>query len=86
MSGCWGPRTAAIASSRRDVDESPSSPRPSGPPPDTGELLAVGIAMIVLGQMRTLEERIDEPGQRWEILRRSLEQFVHEQFRPRDGP
>lgn len=42
---------------------------------EIGELLAIGITFMVLGQMLTLEEKILDPAERWRILRRGLEQF-----------
>jgi hypothetical protein len=45
-------------------------------PSEIGTLLAVGIAQIVLGQMRVIEERDIDPARRWVLLRRSLSQFV----------
>jgi hypothetical protein len=45
---------------------------------EIGQLLAVGIAYITLGQMRNIEEQILDPAERWRILRRGLEQFCAE--------
>jgi hypothetical protein len=50
---------------------------------EIGQLLAVGIAFVVLGQIRLLEEKILDPDERWTILRRSLEQFCAEHARSR---
>lgn len=43
-----------------------------------GMLISRGFAQLVLGQIRYIEEQIDDPVQRWEILRRGLERFARE--------
>jgi hypothetical protein len=53
-------------------------------PSEIGTLLAVGIAQIVLGQIRVIEERENDPAQRWILLRRSLSQFVSDNLK--DAP
>jgi hypothetical protein len=45
---------------------------------EIGHLMAVGIAFVVLGQIRLLEEKVLDPDERWRILRRGLEQFCAE--------
>lgn len=32
-------------------------------------------ALLVVARMRELEEKVEEPGRRWEILRKALERF-----------
>jgi hypothetical protein len=46
-----------------------------------GLALARGMALLVLGQIRTIEETIDDPARRWEILRTGLERFSHQEKR-----
>lgn len=41
-----------------------------------GMLISRGFALIVLGQRRVIEEQIEDPAQRWVLLRQSLERFV----------
>lgn len=43
---------------------------------ESARLTARAAALFVLGQMRTLEERVVAPGERWDMLRRALERFV----------
>jgi len=43
---------------------------------ETARLTARAAALFVLGQMRVLEERVADPGERWTTLRRALERFI----------
>lgn len=45
---------------------------------EIGTLIAKGVALIVVGQARLIEEMTDDPAERWRLLRTALERFARQ--------